>query len=295
MKLNKFSTIILLLIAVLFIMLFSRSAAAENIFTSEILAEFDGQNDEDAYIAARGRVYDVTALFSDGTHMGMEAGQDLTQELEEGPGFNILEGLEQVGYYVEVALTPDLLARFDGVERQEAYVAVDNLVYDVTDVFSGGTHQGNEAGQDLTDVFHEESPHDMDTLSDYYIVGLLVEETFTRAELSDYDAQDDSPNYAAVDGLVYDMAGFWPEGEHYGHQAGEYLTQEIFESPHGITVMLNVAIAGALDDFLLAVEENDVEEETDILYVVLMGIGVLAAISGVLLGLHAFRSVLQEV
>ncbi len=297
MKLNKLKPAVLLLFAALLVMFFAQSAAGENIFTPDLLAEFDGQNEEEAYIAARGRVYDVTELFTDGTHMGMEAGQDLTQELEEGPGFDILENLEQVGYYVEAALTPEILARFDGVERQEAYVAVDNLVYDVTDVFSGGTHQGNEAGQDLTDVFHEDSPHDMDTLDGYHIVGLLVEESFTRAELSDYDAQDDSPNYTGVDGLVYDMAdyGMWEEGEHFEHEAGEYLTQEIHESPHGIAIMLGAPIAGALDDFLLAVEDNEVDEETDVLYLVLMGIGILAAVSGLLLGLHAFRSVLREV
>ena len=303
MKLNRLKPVALLLFAALLVFMFTQTAAAdtifagENIFTPDLLAEFDGQTEEEAYISVRGRVYDATEIFEDGTYNDMEAGQDLTRELEEGPGFDILEDLEQIGYYVEAALTPEILARFDGVERQEAYVAVDNLVYDLTEVFTDGTHQGNEAGQDLSDVFHDDSPHDMDTLDEYHIVGLLVEEYFTRGELSDYDAQDDSPNYTGVDGLVYDMADYdmWDEGEHFDHEAGEYLTQEIHDSPHGITLMLGTPIAGALDDFLLAVENDEVEEETDVLYVVLMGIGVLAAVSGLLLGLHAFRSVLKEV
>ncbi len=296
MKLNKLSPAVLLFSIILLVLFFSQTAAGQNIFTSEILAEFDGQTEEEAYIAVRGRVYDVTDIFEDGTHMGLEAGQDLTEDLEDGPGVDILEDMEQVGYYVEAAFTPELLARFDGVEREEAYVAVDNLVYDVSEQFAGGTHEGHEAGQNLTDVFRDESPHDMDDLSDNDIVGLLVEESMTRAELSDYDAQDGSPMYTAVDGLIYDMAdiGIWSEGEHFEHEAGEYLTQEIFDSPHGITVMLDVPIAGALDDFLITVEENE-EEERGFVYLAIIGVGIFAAVSGILLGIHAFRSVLRDI
>lgn len=67
------------------------------------------------------------------------------------------------------------LAEYDGKEGRKAYVAVDGMVYDVTDVgaWSGGTHQRNEAGQDLSDEINNRSPHGLRVLEDLEIVGRM--------------------------------------------------------------------------------------------------------------------------
>ena len=40
--------------------------------------------------------------------------------------------------------------------------------------WKGGKHHGNEAGQDLTDVLYNESPHGDKVLKDLPVVGKLV-------------------------------------------------------------------------------------------------------------------------
>ena len=73
--------------------------------------------------------------------------------------------------------TLETLAEYDGKEGRPAYVAVDGLVYDFTDLgrWSGGTHNGYEAGQDLTEALHEVSPHGDRVLSRAPVVGTLEE------------------------------------------------------------------------------------------------------------------------
>lgn len=77
----------------------------------------------------------------------------------------------------ELELTLEELAEFDGQDGRRAYVAVEGIIYDVTDLggWSGGTHQGNMAGQDLTDVIINDSPHGTAILSRATIVGRLVD------------------------------------------------------------------------------------------------------------------------
>jgi predicted heme/steroid binding protein len=57
-------------------------------FTREDLAMFDGRGGHRAYVAYKGKVYDVTesSLWTDGDHLGEhQAGRDLTEELEAAP------------------------------------------------------------------------------------------------------------------------------------------------------------------------------------------------------------------
>lgn len=65
------------------------------------------------------------------------------------------------------------LATFDGKDGRNAYVAVDGIIYDVSDVpqWSGG-HQGLSAGQDHTAAI-ERSPHGKNVLRNLPIVGKL--------------------------------------------------------------------------------------------------------------------------
>ncbi|MCX6808195.1 MAG: hypothetical protein NTW50_00820 [Candidatus Berkelbacteria bacterium] len=47
------------------------------------------------------------------------------------------------------------LAKYNGLNGQPAYVAVDGTVYDMSSIFRNGQHHGFSAGQDLTNAFHQ--------------------------------------------------------------------------------------------------------------------------------------------
>jgi len=77
------------------------------------------------------------------------------------------------------------------------------------------------------------------------------EETFTTDDLSEYDGQDGSDAYVAVDGTVYDVTGndAWTDGEHQGEQlAGTDATDVIAESPHGDSVLEDLEVVGTLEE-----------------------------------------------
>lgn len=56
----------------------------QNTFTLQELKDYNGKNGNNAYIAIDGKVYDVTynAAWAAGTHFGLNAGNDLSLELD---------------------------------------------------------------------------------------------------------------------------------------------------------------------------------------------------------------------
>lgn len=72
-------------------------------------------------------------------------------------------------------LTLEELKQYDGREGRPAYVAIDGVIYEVTrvSVWFGGRHQGNNAGQDLTDALKNRSPHGIRVLGNLRVVGRL--------------------------------------------------------------------------------------------------------------------------
>ncbi|MCQ5377743.1 MAG: cytochrome B5 [Candidatus Methanomethylicia archaeon] len=70
-------------------------------FTLEELSRFDGKDGRPAYVACRGKVYDLTEsfLWQGGRHQVLHsAGSDLTKQLEESPhGIEALEKFPVVG------------------------------------------------------------------------------------------------------------------------------------------------------------------------------------------------------
>ena len=73
-------------------------------FTLKELAEYAGKGGKPAYVAYKGKVYDVSAssFWLDGDHLGThQAGKDLTEELELAPhGGEVLGRTKLVGVLV---------------------------------------------------------------------------------------------------------------------------------------------------------------------------------------------------
>ena len=72
--------------------------------------------------------------------------------------------------------TLDELSQYDGKNGNDAYVAVDGIVYDVTNAakWQNGSHYGVQAGTDCTTAISR-SPHGTSVLDGLPIVGTLAE------------------------------------------------------------------------------------------------------------------------
>lgn len=70
--------------------------------------------------------------------------------------------------------TLDELSKYNGQNGAKAYVAVNGVVYDVTNAknWTNGSHEGHSAGQDLSSVINQ-SPHGSSVLKDLPVVGKL--------------------------------------------------------------------------------------------------------------------------
>jgi predicted heme/steroid binding protein len=65
------------------------------------------------------------------------------------------------------------LSYYDGRNGRPAYVAVDGIVYDNTEIFKDGQHYSHAAGQELTEAFY--SYHILEEITKYPVVGRLAE------------------------------------------------------------------------------------------------------------------------
>ena len=182
-------------------------------------------------------------------------------------------GCEQVSTFLnqneEVVFTLDELAAYNGKDGNKGYTAVNGVVYDVTDEFPNGEHQGFQvAGIDATAIF-QASPHTMSMLGSLDIVGVLetlttqVNDTttqitnttnettlpvFTLEELAVYNGQNGQKGYIAVDGVIYDVTTAFPNGMHQGlHLAGTDATAAFNSSPHARSILTGLPIVGSLE------------------------------------------------
>ncbi len=91
----------------------------------------------------------------------------------------VLETPPQREYKVKIDLTLDQLAEFDGKNGRPAYVAVDGIIYDLTEsrLWRAGEHDPSkgkgQAGCDLTELI-KDSPHGKKHLVRFPIVGKLL-------------------------------------------------------------------------------------------------------------------------
>ena len=78
---------------------------------------------------------------------------------------------------MEKTFSIDELKQFNGVNGNPAYIAVQGVVYDVTQnrSWNNGRHyRGVLAGNDLTDEIMMQSPHGPSVLQDCPVVGKLM-------------------------------------------------------------------------------------------------------------------------
>jgi predicted heme/steroid binding protein len=73
-------------------------------------------------------------------------------------------------------LTLAELAKYNGKDGNPAYVAVDGVIYDVSGYakWKNGDHNGYTAGNDLTDIIKNKSPHGVAKLKGVPVVGKLI-------------------------------------------------------------------------------------------------------------------------
>lgn len=70
----------------------------------------------------------------------------------------------------ENIFTEETIAQYDGKNGNKAYIAVNGIVYDVSNKWKDGKHHGLEAGKDLTQEFLN-SPHGHALIGKLEIVG----------------------------------------------------------------------------------------------------------------------------
>ncbi len=74
-------------------------------------------------------------------------------------------------------------------------------------------------------------------------------EELTKEELQKYDGKEGRKAYVAFDGNIYDVTDsfLWKDGRHQvTHSAGEDLTGELKEAPHGIDFLKRFPLVGRL-------------------------------------------------
>lgn len=77
----------------------------------------------------------------------------------------------------KLELTLDELSKYNGKDGNPAYIAVDGVIYDVTEskMWKDGEHNGYTAGKDLTEEIKKVSPHGTSVLKKMKKVGKIVE------------------------------------------------------------------------------------------------------------------------
>ena len=75
-------------------------------------------------------------------------------------------------------------------------------------------------------------------------------EEYTRGQLAQRNGQDRDEIWVAFKGIIYDVthSRHWRNGIHYRHWAGQDLTEELADAPHGDYVFKPLKAVGKLEE-----------------------------------------------
>ena len=85
---------------------------------------------------------------------------------------------------------------------------------------------------------------------EFYRVEEKLLKSYSRAQLALYNGQDKEKIWCSYNGDIYDLthSKMWKNGHHYEHWAGQDLTDELKDAPHGEKVFSIFKIIGKLED-----------------------------------------------
>lgn len=160
---------------------------SDKIFTLQELKNYDGKDNNKAYVAVDGVVYDVSKIlqWKDGNHFGFKSGEDLSDYFKgcHSNNIDILKNAVKVGVLenrlneVEKMreFTIDEVSEFDGENGRLVYVVIGGTVYDLTSIkqWVDGKHYGVMAGNDLTEFFYTCHKGEEEILERLRVVGIL--------------------------------------------------------------------------------------------------------------------------
>ncbi len=152
----------------------------------------------------------------------------------------------------EKVITLRELMAGNGSAGRAVYIVHQGRVFDVSgsNWWASGEHMSiHHAGRDLTEEM-KSAPHGTEVLERYPQVGVLEKlREFSLKELSEYVGKAGKPAYVGFQGVVYDVSASksWKEGVHMDtHQAGQDLTRQFPDAPHGSELLGKYPIVGIL-------------------------------------------------
>ncbi len=118
----------------------------------------------------------VGALYLLSANDGMAAEKQSDSTLTVKEKSTVSDSSVKVVKAEQLALTIEELAAYNGKDGKPTYVAVDGVVYDVSDTkaWKKGKHKGYKAGTDITDLIKKKSPHGSSILKKRKAVGTII-------------------------------------------------------------------------------------------------------------------------
>lgn len=136
------------------------NASASQVWTLDILSQYNGMNGKPAYIAVNGTIYDVTSLgaWSGGVHRGIQAGQDITALFAKSPhSSSILKQAPIIGQLGDVMNSNSIITKSNAKNHNNGNDPQFNDLDDHND-----DDDDHDSDHEDEDDDHEEDDHDED-------------------------------------------------------------------------------------------------------------------------------------